>query len=188
MHDFWGQVFGNNRPVEVEVGAGTGTFVLPAAAANPQINFLAIENSGSRAARLEFEVNARQLKNVVVLHADAACVLGNVVPDASVSAYHIYFPDPWWKRRHHRRRLFTQSFAASLARTLATGCPLHVATDVADVFERIAATIAAQTQFVHQPTRRSPRTQQTSFEKKGLRRGAIIHEAVYIRVAADSLD
>ncbi|MBI3783725.1 MAG: tRNA (guanosine(46)-N7)-methyltransferase TrmB [Deltaproteobacteria bacterium] len=181
MQTFWRSLFRNDRPVEIEVGSGTGTFVLPAATTKRDVNYLAIEHAQSRARRLKAEVQTRGLANVIVLQADAACVISNLLPDASVSAYHIYFPDPWWKRRHHRRRLFNAPFAAALARTLKPGGVLFVATDVAPVFEHITATIRAQSELIPDPNLRSPRSQQTSFERKGLLHGATIQNAAYVR-------
>ena len=177
----WRNIFGNDRPVEIEIGPGTGAFLLSVAPVHPERNYLAIEHSRSRTVRLEGLVAARRLPNVRLLHADAACVVRRFVPPASVAAYHIYFPDPWWKRRHHRRRLFTADLAGALARTLAPGGRLYLATDVPDVFALMRATIASTRAFTELAGERSPRTTVTSFERKGLARGATIHEAVFVR-------
>lgn len=179
--EFWCEIFGNDQPVEVEVGPGTGTFIMAAARQFPRTNFFGIENSRSRAHRLEQAVQAQAIRNVRILNADAACIVGNIVPTAAVAAYHIYFPDPWWKRRHRRRRLWTPAFAAAVARTLVPGGRLFTATDVDDVFELVERTFAADGSFVRDRSGRSTRSGPTAFERKGVARGATIHEAVFVR-------
>lgn len=183
MDSLWSGIFHNPHPVEIEIGSGTGTFLLPAAQRSPQINFLGIEHSHSRAVSLDAMVREQQLANVVVLNADATCVVGHMVPQSSVAAYHIYFPDPWWKRRHHRRRLFTAGFVADLVRTLQPHGRLFVATDVELVFDLILKTIATQPSLQLAPELRPPRREPTTFERKGLRRGATIHAAAFARHA-----
>jgi tRNA (guanine-N7-)-methyltransferase len=180
-HPLWQYVFGNPRPVEVEIGCGTGTFILHAAAENPATNYYGIERAYRRARRLVADVDKRGLDNTRILAADAGCVVVNVIPDDSVHAYHIYFPDPWWKRRHFGRRYFTPEFASGLQRTLMPGGTLYLATDVEEVMERMLAAVTAGTTLVRHPERRSPRRGMTNFERKGLLRGADIHDAVFVR-------
>ena len=184
MREFWRQVFGNPHPVEVEIGPGTGTFILSAAQQLRQVNFLGIEHSRARAFHLEKAAVSRGLDNARVINADATCIVRNFIPPRSIAAYHIYFPDPWWKRRHHRRRLFTPEFVQALARTIAPGAPLHVATDVGDVFDLIEETLHSAGGFARLAGARSPRCGLTAFERKGLARGALIHEATYVRDGA----
>lgn len=181
MSEFWREIFGNEQPVEVEVGPGTGTFIVAAARQCPHTNFFGIEHSRSRAEHLGEAVHAHALHNVRVLNADAACVIRNIVPTASVAAYHIYFPDPWWKRRHHRRRLFAPAFVAALGRTLVPGGRLFTATDVDDVFELLERTLSSNGVFARDSNGRSMRSGPTAFERKGVARGAVIHEAVFVR-------
>ncbi|MFI5398087.1 MAG: tRNA (guanosine(46)-N7)-methyltransferase TrmB [Candidatus Binatia bacterium] len=181
MHEFWRQVFGNDRPVEVEIGPGSGTFIVPVAQQRPQTNFFGLENSTSRAWHLQNAIASRNIANARVIHADAACVVATIIPAESVAAYHIYFPDPWWKRRHHRRRLFTPAFAHALARTLRTGGRLHTATDVEEVFQQVVHTLESCGAFARDTAAPSPRLGPTSFERKGLARGAVIHEAAFVR-------
>ncbi len=136
--------FGNDDPTEVEIGCGVGSFLIRAAAVHPGRNFFGLERAPALAAAAADTVARAQLPNIRVLCADAQCVVTRLIPPASVAAYHIYFPDPWWKRRHHRRRLFGREFVAALARTLAPGGEVHFATDVAALFaEAQAVTVAA---------------------------------------------
>ena len=130
---------------------------------------------------VEAAAAARNLHNVRIIHADASCVVGTLIPAASVAAYHIYFPDPWWKRRHHRRRLFAPDFARALARTLEPMGRIYVGTDVDDVFALMRATLDATCAFVELGNAPSPRTTVTSFERKGVARGATIHQATFAK-------
>jgi tRNA (guanine-N7-)-methyltransferase len=135
----WAAVFGNHRRVEVEIGPGRGETLLAAAAAAPATNFFGIEQTTGIAGALTTAAAERGLDNVRVIAADARCVIARLVPDASVAAYHIYFPDPWPKTRHHRRRLVTREFAQHVVRTLVPGGTLHLATDVRLLLEAYAA-------------------------------------------------
>ena len=183
-HPLWQHVFGNPRPVEVEIGCGTGTFILHAAAENPATNYFGIERAHRRAHRLLAAVESRALANTRILDADAGCVVANVIPADSVRAYHIYFPDPWWKRRHFTRRYFTPEFAAALERTLVPGGTLFLATDVTEVMQRMLAAVTAGSTLERRPELRSPRVGMTAFERKGIARGADIHDAVFVRHTA----
>jgi tRNA (guanine-N7-)-methyltransferase len=185
MQHFWPTIFGSDRPVELEIGPGTGVFILGAASTRSDTNFFGVERSPARAARLEAAIRTRALPNVRIVAADAACLVPTLIPPDSVSAYHIYFPDPWWKRRHHRRRLFTSSFAAALARTLVPGGRLHVATDVDDTFGLILETLAACGALARRDGACPPREVATVFERKGLTRGATIKEASFVKWVAE---
>jgi tRNA (guanine-N7-)-methyltransferase len=186
MRHFWTHIFGNDRAVEVEIGPGTGTFILGAASVRSHINFFGIERSRTRAGRLEAAIRARQLPNARVVTADAACIVAMIIPPLSVSAYHIYFPDPWWKRRHHRRRLFTPGFAAALAHTLIPGGHLHVATDVAETFAHIIETVGSCGSFRRLDATPMLRATATAFERKGLARGARISEVTLVKLGSDA--
>ena len=179
--EFWNEIFGNTNPVEVEVGSGTGIFVLATAASRPDTNFLAIEKSKSRAYALAEEVRKRGFKNTIVLHADASCVIESLLPPQSVQAFHIYFPDPWWKRRHERRRIFTPEFAGAVARALTSGGYVYVATDVDSVFTLMQESLRACTALSEDGSKPSPRLTITTFERKGLARGATIRQSAFVR-------
>ena len=184
MHPLWSCVFGNPQPVEVEIGPGTGTFILAAAETRPPSNFFGVEHSRSRATRLQAAIESHRLRNARVIHADAACVVASLIPSASVAAYHIYFPDPWWKRRHHRRRLFTPTFAQALARTLMAGGRVFVATDVDDVLRLVRTTLQSSGLFALDHEVSPLQGAVTAFERKGLARGATIKRATFVKRAA----
>jgi tRNA (guanine-N7-)-methyltransferase len=133
----WTTVFGNTRAVEIEVGCGKGLFLVNAAAAWPEHNFFAIEVSGKYARFAADRVARRGLGNVRVAQADARRLLREWVPANSVTVIHAYFPDPWWKRRHKKRRVFTPEFTGELARILVPHGAVHIATDVSEYYEVI---------------------------------------------------
>ena len=140
----WRQVFGNDHPVEIEIGPGRGELLIAYASARPHVNFFAIERSSAQATRVATKAALRGAPNVRVIAGDARCVVGRLVPPTSVAAYHIYFPDPWPKRRHHRRRLFTDpTFAPALARTLLPDGRVEIASDLASVLALAADALAA---------------------------------------------
>jgi tRNA (guanine-N7-)-methyltransferase len=183
MHVLWRFVFGNDHPVEVEIGPGTGVFLLAAATRDAHTNFFGVEHSHTRATELAAAIAARGLSNARILAADGSCVAATVLPPSSVAAYHIYFPDPWWKRRHHRRRLFTPAFATALERTLESNGRIYFATDVDDVFTLALRTLAMCATLAHDSEPPPPRPGTTLFERKGLARGATIKEATFVKRA-----
>ena len=130
-------LFGNDRPVEVEIGCGKGTFLLERAAARPEINFLGIEWARAYALYCADRFRRHGLTNVRMLHTDAAPFFRKCIGDASLWRVHIYFPDPWPKARHNRRRLIQRSFLAQLRRVLRPGGQVLVVTDHAGYFEQI---------------------------------------------------
>lgn len=161
----WSAVFGNDRRVEVEIGSGRGDTLLAAAAAAPATNFFAVEYAATAVAKLVRRAARHRLTNLRAIAADARCVIIHCVPDASVAAYHIYFPDPWPKTRHHHRRLVSRAFAPHLARTLTPGGALHLATDVHPLLEEFSANLEAAGLRAHLGAPPPPRPQ-TKYEKR----------------------
>jgi len=132
-------LFEREAPLEIEIGAGRGDFILGRAAAAPERNFLAVELAGTIAQLIAVRAGRSGLNNLKIVRMDARTLVNLMLPKATVAAYHIYFPDPWPKERHVKHRLFTPWFAASLRRTLRPQAPLFVATDVAEYAEAIFA-------------------------------------------------
>src|SRR5205085_8759397 len=139
--------FGNDNPVEIEVGFGKGLFLVTAAQACPTVNFLGIEVVRKYQLFTATRVAKRNLTNVRLAKADARTFLRDCVTPASVQAVHVYFPDPWWKKRHFKRRVFTAEFAAQCARVLVPGGRLYVVTDVAEYFQVIGELLAGHTRL-----------------------------------------
>ena len=123
-------IFGRRAPVEIEIGAGKGEFIIERAAEFPERDFIAVELSGTITHVLAVRCGRAGLENVRVARMDARPLVNLMLPDASVSAFHIYFPDPWPKERHVKHRLFTPTLVASLFRTALPGAIAYVATDV----------------------------------------------------------
>ncbi len=131
------QVFGRAGPVHVEIGTGKATFLLNEAKAQPGVNFLGIERANKFYRHAVDRIGRWGLTNVRIVRTDAAAFLADFVPDASVDCFHIYFPDPWPKRRHHKRRFLNEANLNQLLRCLKSGGQLRIASDHADYFEQI---------------------------------------------------
>ena len=142
------------------------------ARANPEHNFLGIERLLGRVSKVCRRAAREDLKNARVLRIEVAYALSNLLPDDSITAFHLLFPDPWPKRRHHRRRAFTTEFLSCIHRTLIGGGLFHVATDHADYFRQIERVIAATETFV--VSAEQPDFPLTTFERKFLIRGLSI--------------
>jgi len=139
----WRDVFGDDRPVEVEIGPGRGDVLLAFAATRRETNYFAIERTPGAAEAILARARAHGLENVRVVAGDARCIIGRLLADASVAAYHVYFPDPWPKTRHRDRRLATAPFARALARTLVPGGTVHVASDLRDVVDQLVTRLVS---------------------------------------------
>lgn len=181
----WRHVFGNDNPVEIEIGPGRGDVLLAFAAADPATNFFGIEHRRAQAAAITARAAALGVGNVRVVAGDARCIVRHLVPPASVTAYHVYFPDPWPKTRHRARRLFQPSFVAALANSLVPGGAVHLATDVPQVFtDASRALAAAGFQPVDIPSpRERPRTH---FERKYAAAGTLARSFRFAQAAAGS--
>lgn len=125
------------NPLEIEIGSGKGAFLLSRGAARPDVNLLGIEYAKSYAAYSADRIARAGLENVKIVCTDAALVINTHVPAESVSRLHIYFPDPWPKKKHHKRRLINPSFVSDARRALKSGGLLLLATDHPDYFRHI---------------------------------------------------
>jgi len=140
----WRAVFNNDHPVELEVGFGKGLFLLTAAQAHPEINFAGVEIVRKYQLFTATRLAKRGLGNVRVACADALQFLPACVAPASLQAVHVYFPDPWWKKRHHKRRIFTAEFVAECTRVLRPGGQFHAVTDVEEYAQVMSTVFAGQ--------------------------------------------
>jgi tRNA (guanine-N7-)-methyltransferase len=179
-------LFGSDRPVEVEVGSGRGLFLVNAGTTCPGTSFLGIENDFKEARRAARRLQKRKLDNVRILGADARRVFSEYLPSRSAVAVHVYFPDPWWKRRHRKRRIFNAEFLAQVARILKPEGLLHAWTDVAEYFEVMTALVAMNPDFVAlSPPQERPATHDmdyhTSFERKKRKLGLPVFRARWKR-------
>jgi len=129
--------------VHIEIGSGKGTFLVNQAKAQPGDNFLGIEWARKYYRYAVDRIGRWGLTNVRVIRTDAVVFLRDFVPDESVDCFHIYFPDPWPKKRHHKRRFICQANLEHLLRAMKSGGQLRIATDHADYFEQMEAVLAA---------------------------------------------
>jgi tRNA (guanine-N7-)-methyltransferase len=141
----WREIFANDHPVELEIGAGKGTFLVAIAQAKPEHNFVGIEYAKAYADFAADRFRRRGLDNARLVHAEASWWIRCHVPDASLAAVHIYFPDPWPKTRHHKRRLIQLPFLKEVHRILVPGGKLRLVTDHADYFAHMQQMLAGQT-------------------------------------------
>ena len=136
-------IFSRPAPVEVEVGSGKGTFLVSQAAAHPETNFLGIEYTNKVYRYAVDRIGRHGLTNVRIIRTEATNFIHNCIPDGSVQAFHIYYPDPWPKKRHHKRRFFSSENLAHLIRCLAPGGRIQVATDHEDYWQQMESVIEA---------------------------------------------
>ncbi|MFZ5807197.1 MAG: tRNA (guanosine(46)-N7)-methyltransferase TrmB [Verrucomicrobiota bacterium] len=130
----WQSVFNNSNPVEIDLGAGDGGFILAEAARRPEINFVAVERLLGRARKIAKRAVRENKQNVRVLRLESHYFLKWMCLPASIQAIHILFPDPWPKRKHHPRRLIQPDFIQSAHQALQPGGIARFTTDHADYF------------------------------------------------------
>lgn len=179
---FWRALFGNEAPVEIEIGSGDGAFLAASVTRFPTRNFLGIERSPSKARRLAERIAKLQVANVRILQADATCLVTSIIPARSVAAYHVYFPDPWPKRGHATRRVFSVTFVAGLARTLTASGRLLVATDVPSYAAVARERILADGGFIEAPAAEDHHGLTTSFARKYRAAGRTLYAYTFVRV------
>jgi tRNA (guanine-N7-)-methyltransferase len=147
----WRRVFGREGRVEVEIGIGKGRFLLAAASARPDVLHFGVEWSNEYLRLVETRAERARLDNVRFVRADATDLVRRAIPDGSVSTYYIFYPDPWPKKRHHKRRFLQSANVDALARTLVPSGWLHVATDHDDYWSVIEPLLDTHPAFARQP-------------------------------------
>ena len=170
----WRSVFGREAPVEIDVGCGKGNFLAWLAGTKPEHDFLGVDRQLVRLRKVDKKVQRAGLANVRLLRLEFSYLIEWLIPDTSVAAYYIFFPDPWPKRRHAAKRLFQPAFVEQLRRTLVVGGAVNVATDNGPYFEQIAPLMS---EFDTEPPLSLPEEARTEFEKIFLAKGDAIHRA-----------
>lgn len=140
-------VFGRVAPLEIEIGSGKGLFLVRAAKERPDHNFLGIELAHKYARHIAARLARAGLNHARILSGDALAFFRQLPDEVGLAAVHVYFPDPWWKKRHRKRRVMTDAFARDIERTLAAGGTLHFWTDVEEYFQETLALLAAETKL-----------------------------------------
>ncbi len=171
--------FGRAAPVAVEIGFGNGDALARQAAAHPENDYLGIEVHRPGVGRLLARLEAEGLTNVRVACADAKELLARNVPDGSLAAVYVLFPDPWPKKRHHKRRLVQPEFVQLVRRKLKTGGVLHFATDWPAYAEHMEAVLRAAEGFAESTAAARP---DTKYEARGRRLGHPVRDLAYVRV------
>ncbi|HLX37210.1 MAG TPA: hypothetical protein VKR29_05390 [Candidatus Binataceae bacterium] len=172
-------IFPRRAPLEIEIGAGKGEFIIEHAAAHPERNFLAIELSKVVGQLLAVRCGRAELPNVRVARIDARMLVNLMLPDASVAAFHIYYPDPWPKERHIKHRMVTPYFARSLARTLIPEGAVYSASDVKPWAEEIFAMLEGG--GFRRIDLEPPGARRTGFARKYLAQGKPVYFASFAK-------
>jgi tRNA (guanine-N7-)-methyltransferase len=179
-------VFGRHAPRTLEIGFGNGATLATMAENRPDCDFMGIEVHRPGVGRLLLELESRGLENVRIFREDAVLVLRECIPDASLDHLLLFFPDPWHKKRHHKRRIVQPAFLELVARKLVPGGILHMATDWENYAEHMLATAGASAAFRNcaGAGRFSPRPDYrpvTKFEQRGQRLGHGVWDLLFER-------
>ncbi len=142
------QLFSDDGPFEIEVGSGKGLFLQNAAIQHPERRYLGVEVSHKYARFTAARLAKREIKNAIAVHGDALRLFRELVPDNSLAGVHVYFPDPWWKKRHRRRRVLNEAFLTDVVRTLKPQGKLHFWTDVQEYYDVTLELIAEKIALV----------------------------------------
>ncbi|MCO5101230.1 MAG: tRNA (guanosine(46)-N7)-methyltransferase TrmB [Burkholderiaceae bacterium] len=185
------RLFGRSAPLVVEIGFGMGDATAQIAAAQPQHDFLGIEVYPAGVGALLIRIDAQRLSNVRIVQHDAVEVLRDMVAPDSLARVQVFFPDPWPKKRHHKRRLLQAPFAALLASRLRPGAILHCATDWEPYAEQMLEVLSSEpllqnaaddARFASRPAYRPL----TRFENRGRKLGHVVRDLVFRRVTRSS--
>ena len=173
----FGESITSKNPLVLEIGSGMGETTFEIARAHPEVDFVAIEVHGPGVGSLLNRIDKDGLQNLRVVRHDAVEVLDRMIADGSLAAIHLFFPDPWPKKRHHKRRLVQPSFVSLVMKKLAAGGVFHAATDWPDYAAWIEAAFSgweeASRGFVDRPT--------TKFEARGQKLGHPIRDLFFRR-------
>ncbi|MDQ3331872.1 MAG: tRNA (guanosine(46)-N7)-methyltransferase TrmB [Planctomycetota bacterium] len=175
----WSRFFGNENPVDIDVGCGRGLFLYNESLAHPERNYLGIEIDFKEGRRTATRLKKRQAENARVLGGDVREAFQRLIAPQSVAVVHVYFPDPWWKAKHRKRRVFTNEFVDQVVEVLQPGGVLSSATDVPEYFEVIRGLMDHDPRFkpLPPPPEKIPEHDMdylTSFERKARQRGETI--------------
>ena len=172
-------MFPRLQPLEVELGSGDGSFLAEYAALHPRINLVGVERFLGRLRKIDRKGRRAGLANLRCVRMEASYFLEYLLPQHSVQALHIYFPDPWPKRKHRRRRLINEHFVPTARQALASGGAVWLRTDDADYFAQMRAVFGASPLFKETETPPALAALTTDFERDFLAKGIQILRAAY---------
>jgi tRNA (guanine-N7-)-methyltransferase len=178
--------FSRDAPVVLEIGFGMGETTAAIAAAHPAIDFIAVDVHDPGVGALLARIDAQSLSNVRIVRHDAVDVVAQMIAPMTLGGIHVYFPDPWPKKRHHKRRLLKPEFVRALALRLRAGGYLHAATDWQAYADEILAACAAEPLLANTAGGFAPRPAWrplTKFENRGLKLGHTVSDILFTRVA-----
>jgi tRNA (guanine-N7-)-methyltransferase len=180
------QAFGRGAPRILEIGFGMGDSTAAIALAHPENDYLALEVHTPGVGNLLKLIDAQQISNIRIIRHDAVEVLRDMLVAATLDGVHIFFPDPWHKARHNKRRLIQAPFIAQLVQKLKPGGYIHVATDWQDYAEQVLAVLSAEPLLENTAADYAPRPAYrplTKFEQRGIRLGHGVWDLVFRRKA-----
>ena len=178
------QAFGRAAPKILEIGFGMGDSTATIALAHPENDYLALEVHTPGVGNLLKLIDLQQIPNIRIIQHDAVEVLRDMLGDESLDGVHIFFPDPWHKARHNKRRLIQAPFVAQLVQKLKPGGYIHVATDWQDYAEQVLAVLSAEPLLENTAADYAPRPAYrplTKFEKRGINLGHGVWDLVFRR-------
>jgi tRNA (guanine-N7-)-methyltransferase len=180
----YAEMFGRSAPLIVEIGFGNGNSLAEMAAANPHIDYIGIEVHRPGVGHLMILLEEKGLTNVRIYHHDAIEILEQKIPDHSLSGVHLFFPDPWQKQRHHKRRIVRPSFVTLLAKKLASGGYFHAATDWENYAQHMLPLLSSNASLKNTSPSNDycPRPDYrplTKFEQRGLRLGHGVWDLIF---------
>jgi tRNA (guanine-N7-)-methyltransferase len=178
------KTFGNDNPVIIEIGFGRGDATWQIAKNNPQLNYLAIEVHTPGVGSLLMAIRQHSLNNIRIIQHDAVEVLTNMINHNSISGFHIYFPDPWHKKRHNKRRIIQQPFVNLLTDKLIANGYIHLATDWEDYANWMLNQLSISTHLINSATNNAfiPRPEfrpPTKFEQRGINLGHQVWDIMF---------
>lgn len=176
-------IFGNDHPLEIEVGCGKGAFLVDHAEKHPERNFLGIEIDRGLQLYVATRIAKREMRHVRMVGTDALPFLQDSIATGCVAAVHVYFPDPWWKRRHLKRRVFSGAFVQQCERVLQTEGKLHIATDVEEYFHQIIKTVESSSRL-HRTEEVPPLEAETNFARKAKLQARDVWQVTYRKAVA----
>lgn len=180
----WAQIFGNDNPIVLEIGCGMGETTAKIAAQNPNINYIGVEVFTTGVGALLKRVQEYGLSNLRIIQHDAVEIVRDMIPHETLSGVHIFFPDPWHKARHHKRRLIQTPFVHELALRLKVGGYIHCATDWENYAEQMLTVLSAEgllhnTAPAHGFIERPDSRPLTKYENRGNRLGHGVWDVLF---------